>query len=336
MSHSGATETCGERVGGLRRFAIAITLLNIAGHMWLGFEQSFAQPVVALLAAYFTEFVLEWVEAVSMHRTPRYLGGWQRTIDFFLSAHITGLACSMLVYANERLWPIAFAAVVAIASKAIFRVPVGHKTIHFMNPSNFGIVITLLVFPWVGIAQPYQFTENLAGPGDWIMPAVVICTGTFLNTKFTRRMPLIAGWVLGFAAQAVIRHLWYGTPLAPKLVPMTGVVFVLYTFYMVTDPATTPSRPRFQFLFGAAVAFSYMVLVNFHIVFGFYFALAIVTSTRGLILFCSHVLASMPQRVAYSPRPDTLIRTVSELQPAEMHFSDIRQPSTAPTGLGQL
>jgi hypothetical protein len=65
---------------------------------------------------------------------------------------------------------------------------------------------------------------------------------------------------------------------------MTGLAFVLFTFYMVTDPGTTPSRPRAQLAFGAAVAGTYGVLVSLHVVFGLFFALALVTATRGLAM----------------------------------------------------
>lgn len=269
------------RLGGLRRFAIAITALNVFGHAYLGFEQSYAQPVVALCAAYLTEFLLEYVDCWSTGRQPRYAGGIVNFIDFFLSAHISGMACSMLIYANDKLWPIAFAATVAISSKSVLQVRSQGKLKHFMNPSNFGIVVTLLLFPWIGIAQPYQFTENLSGVGDLMLPGVIIFTGTFLNARFTRRLPLIVGWLFGFLAQAMLRHLYFGTPLTAKLMPMTGVVFVLYTFYMITDPATTPNGILHQMLFGFLVAMTYMVLVSCHIVFGFYFALALVTALRG-------------------------------------------------------
>jgi len=40
-----------KRIGGLRRFAIAITILNILGHTVLGFEQAWAHPIVALATA---------------------------------------------------------------------------------------------------------------------------------------------------------------------------------------------------------------------------------------------------------------------------------------------
>lgn len=274
------------RLGGLRRFSVAITVLNILGHAFFGFEQSLAQPLVALVAAYSTELLLEFIDARLNRRSLRFLGGGPRKfVDFLLSAHITGLACAMLLYANERLGPVIFAAVVAICSKCLLRAPFGGGTRHFFNPSNFGITVTLLAFSWVSVAPPYQFTENMIGIGDWILPAVIICTGTFLNARFTHRLPLIAAWLGGFVAQAALRSLFFETPFGAALVPMTGVAFILYTFYMVTDPATTPEGRRDQIAFGFSVAAVYGLLMVTHVVFGLFFALTIVCAVRGVCMY---------------------------------------------------
>ncbi|MGH2413126.1 MAG: enediyne biosynthesis protein UnbU [Microcystaceae cyanobacterium] len=273
------------RLAGLRRFAIAITFLNLLGHTVLGFEQSWAQPLVALATAYSLELFLELIDAWADRHPPRFWGNPGKFVDFLLSAHITALAVAMLLYANERLLPIAFATAAAIGSKAIFRVPVGQGKRHFFNPSNIGISVTLLLFPWVGIAPPYQFTENLSGWGDWILPGLIVCTGTFLNSRFTQKLPLIAAWLAGFILQAVLRSYWFSTPLMAALLPMTGVAFVLFTFYMVTDPGTTPSRPVTQVIFGASVAAAYGLLMVCHIVFGLFFALTLVCTLRGLLLY---------------------------------------------------
>jgi hypothetical protein len=274
------------RLGGLRRFAIAITVLNILGHIFFGFEQSFAQPLVALASAYSAELLLELIDARCNRRPLRFLGGGPRKfVEFLLSAHITGLACAMLLYANERLGPVVFASVVAICSKCVLRARAERGTRHFFNPSNFGITVTLLVFSWVSVAPPYQFTENMTGVGDWILPAVIICTGTFLNARFTQRLPLIAAWLGGFVAQAALRSLFFDTAFGAALIPMTGVAFILYTFYMVTDPATTPEARRDQIVFGLSVAAVYGLLMVAHVVFGLFFALTIVCAVRGVGMF---------------------------------------------------
>ena len=63
------------RVGALRRFATAITALTVLGHTVLGFEQSYAQVLVALVTAYSLELVLESLDAWAEGRRPWYRGG---------------------------------------------------------------------------------------------------------------------------------------------------------------------------------------------------------------------------------------------------------------------
>ena len=163
-------------------------------------------------------------------------------------------------------------------------------TRHYLNPSNFGIAVTLLLFPWVSIAAAYQFTENLSGIGDWAVPMVIICSGSILNTWYTGRIPLVLAWVGTFALQAIVSSLilWFSVgycPILARLSAMTGVAFILFTFYMVTDPATTPERPRAQIAFGASVALVYSLFVMSHIVFGLFVSLVIVCVARGLGLY---------------------------------------------------
>lgn len=302
-----------KRIGGLWRFAIAISILNIVGHIWLGFEQAWATPFVALATAYGMELAIEAIDAAANNRRPRFLGSPRTFIEFLLSAHITALAVGMLLYSNERFWVTAFGVAVAIGSKHLFNVGVSIPDCpprlwprrHYLNPSNFGITVTLLLFPWVGIAPPYMFTENVRGPLDVILPLIIVCTGSLLNTLFTERMPLILAWLAAFALQAVARHFLFGEVLLAALTPMTGLAFVLFTFYMVTDPGTTPSNKRSQVMFGAAVAATYGVLVACHIVFGLFFALSIVTVGRGLLM---HVAA---WRVVFAGRRELALAPVA-------------------------
>ena len=281
-SQAGESGQRATRLGGLRRFAIGITTLNVLGHTVFGFEQSWAQPLAALAAAYAMELILEVIDAHAKRRPLRFVGPAQTVIDFFLSAHISGLAVSMLLYANDRLAPVVVAAVMAIGSKAIIRIATHDGVRHLYNPSNLGISVTLLAFPAIGIAPPYHFTERLGNAGDWMLPAAIVLTGTLLNARFTGRLPLIAAWLSTFALQASVRSALTDAPLVAALLPMTGVAFILYTFYMVTDPATTPERPAAQVAFGAAVAVAYGCLMALHIVFGLFFALTAVSTCRGI------------------------------------------------------
>jgi hypothetical protein len=273
------------RLAALRRFAITISVLNLLGHTVLGFENSWAQLVVTLLAAYLTEILLEIVDAVANQKTPRFAGGVTSFIDFLLPAHISGMAVSMLLYCGDQLLPFAFAAVVAIASKALLTVKVNNSERHFLNPSNTGIALTVLLFPTIAPIMPWQFTESLSSNWSSAFPVVVVALGIYTNSRYSRRMPLVLGWVVAFAIQGVIRCLMNGLPLIVGLVPITGVSFVLFTFYMITDPGATPGDRREQVIFGASTAVVYGFLVLAHIGFAFFYALFIVSFCRGLVLY---------------------------------------------------
>ena len=116
-------------------------------------------------------------------------------------------------------------------------------------------------------------------------PAAVPASGTLLNAKLTGKGPLILGWIGAFALQGIVRSAVFGTPIVAPLVPMTGLVFVLYTNYMVTDPGTTPVAPRSQVAFGVLTAALYGLLVAFHVVFGLFFALTLASACRGVGLY---------------------------------------------------
>ncbi|MEU6266455.1 enediyne biosynthesis protein UnbU [Saccharopolyspora shandongensis] len=281
-----------KRIKALRRFAISITVFNIAGHTVLGFEQSPITPVAAVLTSYAVAFLLEFLDSRARDVRPAYQGGAQAAVNFLLPAHITALACAMLLYGNSSLWPYLFAVVVANTSKYIVRIQVAGRLRHVLNPSNFGIVVTLLLFPWVGIAPPYHFTNFPTGTVDWLIPLGVLMLGTMINAKLTGKVPLILGWVGGFAAQAVLRWLLLDHSLVAALLPMTGVAFVLYTNYMITDPGTTPVKSRNQVLFGACTALVYGVLVVSGVVFGLFFALVITCVLRGAVLLLARAAAT--------------------------------------------
>jgi enediyne biosynthesis protein E5 len=167
-------------------------------------------------------------------------------------------------------------------------VPFNDGTQHVFNPSNFGITLTLLLFPSVGLAPPYHFTENLTGADHWLLPGGILLSGIVVHALFTGRLPLCLAWLLGFIAQALVRSAMFDIPWHVPLMPMTSSAFVLFTLYMIPDPATTPLDWRYQVCFGVAVAACYGLLLSLHIVFGLFFALFLVCLVRGCLLYLMH------------------------------------------------
>jgi hypothetical protein len=267
----------------LRNFAISMSIFNILGYTLFGFEQPWTWPLFALAVGYTTEITVELIAAWANKRRPGFTGnGAWGLYTFLLPTHITALAANMLLYANDLFWPIAFAVVVSVGQKAVLQAPIKGRLRHFMNPSNFGITVTLLAFSWVNIAPPYHFTENVPDVIRIVIPVVILTAGTILNAMLTKKVALIVGWVGSFVIQALIRHYVWDVALWAALVPMTGVAFILFTNYMITDPGTTPSSARDQFMFGASVGMVYGVLMVFNVVYTLFFAVTLVCLARGL------------------------------------------------------
>jgi len=277
------------RLFALWYFTTLMILWNVLGHTKLGFEQSWATPVTAVLTAIAVSMFLDWVDARAKNRELRFTGSVGNFLNFLPACLIPGFACGMLLYSNERLWPVIFAVVLSMGSKLILRAPVGNgHTQHIFNPSNFGVAATLVLFPDVSFAPPYHFTENITGLWDWGVPLIVLTTGIIIHALFTGRLPLVVAWVAGFILQGLVRAKVFGVPLFVPLVPMTSAAFIIFTLYMIPDPATTPLKPSRQALFGFSVALVYGILQVLHLVFGLFFALLIVCAIRGLSL---HVYA---------------------------------------------
>jgi len=298
------------RLFALWYFTTLMIVWNILGHTVLGFEQSWATPVTAVLTAVAVSMFLDWVDARARNRQLRFAGSLGNFLNFLPACLIPGFACAMLLYANERLWPVIFAVVLSIGSKVILRAPVGNgHTQHIFNPSNFGVGATLLLFPDVSFAPPYHFTENITGLWDWGVPLIVLTSGIIVHALFTGRLPLVGAWVASFILQGLIRAKLFGTPFFVPLMPMTSAAFIIFTLYMIPDPATTPLKPSRQALFGIAVAMVYGTLQMLHLVFGLFFALLIVCAIRGVSLHAWarwHRSPGSPVNAASQPAPSPL------------------------------
>src|SRR5260221_640659 len=136
-------------------------MLHASAVMWDGNELSF-----------------EVISAWAHRRENRFRGNGVRGVyEFLLPSHITALACNMLLYANNQIWPVLFAVTCGVTAKHVLQAPISGRMRHYMNPSNFGITMCLLAFggTWVSIAPPYEFTEN-ANTFFRIMIIVVIGT----------------------------------------------------------------------------------------------------------------------------------------------------------------
>jgi len=326
------------RIKALKRFAISITALNILGHAVLGFETSVWQVLAAVVTTYTCDLVLQAIGDWSEGKKPAFMGnGFNGLVLFLLPAHITGFAISMLLFAHDEIWPYVLAGAGAICSKAIFTVTVRGKPRHFLNPSNMGLVASILIYTKIGLAAPYEFSENLNGLWYVILPCFILFTGSLLNGKLTKRMPLIFAWVATFIAQAVVRHLLFETYLPASLVPITGVPFVIFTFYMVTDPATSPNGSRGQIVFGISLGVIYGILMVLHQPFTLIVSLLILCVIRGgvLWLFERGYFARIRAYLDGQPVPARPVPAVVGAAPAQPAAPALA-PASAPASIASV
>jgi Na+-translocating ferredoxin:NAD+ oxidoreductase RnfD subunit len=284
---------------GLRMSATFATIFTILGHTVFGFEQPVAQVFVAVGTGYFCALLFEWVDARANAVVPGFLGGGLRKfVDFLLPAHMTSITLSFLMYFNRRLWIMAFIVAVALGSKYVFRVRQNGRLQHFMNPSNIGIAVVLLAYQWTGVL-PWSFTIDIHGVWDWLVPLIIVALGFRLNLLFTGRLPTVASWLVTFIVLGLGRAWLQHTPIGTQLVVLTGIPNVLFTFYMITDPMTSPSRLRSQILFGSGIACAYFLLLTLHIQYMMFYSVTAICAIRGLGLYALNrrALAAKPATV---------------------------------------
>jgi len=291
------------RLFALWYFSILITIWWVGGILWLGFEQSWLQFAVGIGVTLGLQLGLMWVHCRALGHSTPWAGGRRDLMNFLLPAYPPGVAIVMLLFPNEQLWPIIFAATLSIGSKSLFRAPIGHgRTQHVFNPSNFGITVVLFLFPTVvGLAPPYHFTENITGIWDWALPGLVLASGLLVHSISTGRLPLIAAWLAGFVAQGLLRAHYFDTPMLAPIAPMTSVAFILFTLYMLPDPGTTPLKVRAQVIFGLAVAAVYGLIQVNHVLFGLVLSLTLVCGMRGLWLWAQAWAISASDARAAAP-----------------------------------
>ena len=277
------------RAAALRRFATSITAFSLLGFFWLGFEASAAVAVSLLGVAYATDLTMEAFSAWIDQRAPKFLkGGPLCFVDFLLPSHIAALSTHFLIYTGAQIMPALLVIVIAVTSKYLFKAPFGGRWTHFLNPSNFGICCGLFFFPTViGPAPMYHFTANVEGWLDAAVPAFLVSLGLLLNGRLTGRLPLIFAWLGGIVAQAVLRAVVFPQDfsVAGGLIFVTGAPLLLFSFFMISDPGTTPSGWKSQIIFGVSAAAAYAVLVASGINLGLFYCLFLTCTARGALAF---------------------------------------------------
>lgn len=190
-----------------------------------------------------------------------------------LSGLLTSLSC-VLLCDSPLVWPYVAVSALSIFSKHLLRTP--DKARPIFNPSNFGIVSGLLLLSHFMDVVPGRW-----GGSAWTMALVAILG--FLIAIRVKRLYLCLSWLGTFFIIAVLRSLISGWPFITTIAPATGAAFMLVTFFMITDPMSTPSSPSTRILFGITLGIIDGVLRYFQIINSPLYALFILCAFSGTL-----------------------------------------------------
>ena len=211
-----------------RHFQIAaLSSLLLINFFWIDFG---ARPLYAALAI--ASALVTQVVCARLFGLPN--------IDL-RSPLITGLSLSLLLRAGEPWLPVA-AGVIAIASKFVFRL----DGKHIWNPAGFAIVVLLFTANGVWIS-PGQWGSSL-----WLATLLVFLAVLVLQAA--QRADIALFFLGGHGALLVARALWLGDPLAIPLHQMQSGSLLIFAFFMISDPRTSPDSRLGRFLFALSVA----------------------------------------------------------------------------------
>jgi len=236
---------------------ILVTLVLIIGQISFGFLESWSRTALAISTAILVEIVLGRV----------LFGKWPH----LASSYISGISIGMLIRSPE-FWPYALCAAISITSKYVLRVD-GR---HLWNPSNFGIVAMLVLAPDVVASLSVQWGNNL------LPVAVVWLFGSVIIHRLGR-FHITLTYVASFLVFSLLRAAITGHPWPAEVAPLTGPMYQLLIFFMITDPKTTVRTKRGQCLVVFLVAAMEAALRLMQVVHAPYYALFIVGPTANFV-----------------------------------------------------
>ena len=211
-----------------------ITLILLVGQIFFGILDSYINVMVAIGTSVVSEALLA-----------RFVLGTRKNLA---SAYITGISVGILVRSNI-VWPYVVTALLSILSKYVLR----YKGRHLWNPSNFGVSWMLFMVPAYVAGLSMQWGSNLLPMSViWLLGLGIVYRAKKLHVTLT--------YVTSFIILAYVRSLITGDVFLAELSPLTGPMYQLFIFFMITDPGTTVSGKKAQILVAILVALVEFVL----------------------------------------------------------------------------
>jgi Na+-translocating ferredoxin:NAD+ oxidoreductase RnfD subunit len=192
---------------------LLITCILAAGQVSFGFLESYSRTALAILTALVTELVLGRI----------FWGQWPH----LASAYVSGISVGILLR-SPAFWPYAVCSALSLTSKYVLRV----QGRHLWNPSNFGICVLLWLAPDVVASLSVQW-------GNFLLPMLVVWILGSVIIWQVKRFHICATYVVSFVLFASMRSGITGHPFLAEVAPITGPMYQLFIFFMITDPKTT-------------------------------------------------------------------------------------------------
>jgi enediyne biosynthesis protein E5 len=234
-----------------------ITCILLAGHLSFGILESYQKTLLAIVTSIGLELILG---RIFFHK-------WVHPA----SAYISGISVGILVR-SPAFWPYALCAAISITSKYVLRV----KNRHIWNPSNFGISAMLFLAADTVATLSIQW-------GNYLLPMLIIwALGSVIIARL-HRFHITGIYVASFVAFAFLRSWMTGSPWQSEIAPITGPMYQLFIFFMITDPKTTVRSKRGQCIVVFLVAVVEMILRLRQVVYAPFYALFMVGPAAMLI-----------------------------------------------------
>lgn len=210
--------------------AFLITLVLVTAQLRYHMLGSYDRLVLALGVCLATEAVLSWFD--------------RGKVVNLLSAYISGISLTLLVKPQGgALWPFVLGGFIAIASKYVLR----YRGNHLWNPTNFAVSALLLAAPNHVSVLSHQFgndvTTNLV---IWLFGLIIAARVGVLHITLT--------YVASFLLLNSVRALALGQAVLPEIAPITGPMYQLFIFFMITDPRTIVGGRRRQITVAVLIA----------------------------------------------------------------------------------
>jgi Na+-transporting NADH:ubiquinone oxidoreductase subunit NqrB len=192
------------------------------------------------------DFGIRWQNAVTIVATSlavQLIGTVYARLPRFdpLSPLITSLSLTLLLRTDE-VGLAAAAAAIAIGSKFLIRI----RGKHVFNPANVALVTLMLASDQAWLSS-----------GQWGNAALsaftLACLGFLVLTRARRAETTIA-FLLIYASMLFGRALWLDDPLAIPVHQLQNGALLIFAFFMISDPKTTPNTAAGRVLFAAIVA----------------------------------------------------------------------------------